>query len=65
MPTDRTIKSFQAEIIQRATTTLDRPLSEREQSFITQRCGFIVLEMIHDTVSAASAAELERYLNSE
>ena len=42
-----------------------RPLTAQEQAFITARAGFPALETIRDTVDAATAAELEEYLNSD
>jgi hypothetical protein len=43
---------------------LGRPLTAQEQVFITARVGFLALETIRDTVEAATASELEAYLNS-
>ena len=60
-----TARRWQAEIVKLATERLGRPLSEPELAFITSRLGFIALEVIQDTVKAASASELEEYLNSE
>ena len=48
-----------------AETKLKRPLRDYERKFIVSRGGLIALEMIHDTVKAADADELERYLGSE
>jgi hypothetical protein len=48
-----------------AQSKLGRPLTAKEHAFITARGGFLALEAIHDTVTAASAAKLEDYLNSE
>ena len=65
MTVDRTIQSFQADIICAAVKTLGRVLTAQEQSFITQRCGFIGLDVIHETVTTANRQDLERYLNSK
>jgi len=62
---DRTARSWQKVIISDSEAKLKRPLREYERRFIECRGGFIALEMIHDTVKAADAGELERYLGSE
>ena len=59
------IRSFQREIIRIAARQLGRELTAKEKEFVTSRHGFVALEMIHDTVCAGSAAEVEQYLNSE
>jgi hypothetical protein len=56
---------FHESIIGTATKKLGRPLSAKEHWFITSRKSFIALEMIADTVEAADAEEVFRYLNSE
>ena len=43
---------------------LGRPLTAQEQAVITARAGFLALETIRDAVNAATASELEEYLNS-
>ena len=62
---DLTTRRFQRRIIKQATERLGRQLTEAETRFITDRGGFVALEMIYDTVRAASLSELEEYLNSE
>lgn len=62
---DPAICGFQQEILDLARTKLGRPLTETEERFVRSRGGFVALEMILDTVRAASPAELEKYLNSE
>jgi hypothetical protein len=52
-------------IVAEAERKLGRPLRDYEKTFITSRGGFVALEMIHDTVKAASPVELEAYLGSE
>jgi hypothetical protein len=59
------IRAFQADIIKTAESKLGRPLTEREQQFITSRLGFIALEMISDTVRALDPERLGSYLNSD
>jgi hypothetical protein len=44
---------------------LGRPLTGREQAFISARAGFLALETIRDTVAAATPSALEEYLNAE
>ncbi len=44
---------------------LGRPRTTQEQAVITERAGFLALETIRDAVNAATASELEEYLNSE
>lgn len=44
---------------------LGRPLTAQEHALITTRSGFLALEAIRDTVTGATAAELEEYLNSK
>jgi hypothetical protein len=56
---------WQKTIIADAERKLGRPLRDHEREFITSRGGFIALEMIHDSVKAAEADELEIYLGSE
>ena len=65
MESSRTIKSFQSAIVKIAEGKLGRPLTEKEQQFISARQGFIALEAIHDAISAYPYADVERYLNSE
>ena len=65
MESSRTIKSFQSAIVKIAEGKLGRPLTEKEQQFISARQGFIALEAIHDAISAYPHADVERYLNSE
>ncbi|HTC23273.1 MAG TPA: hypothetical protein VK688_02860 [Gemmatimonadales bacterium] len=60
-----TVRAFQQAIVTLAQSKLGRPLTAKEHAFITARGGFLALEAIHDTVTAASAAKLEDYLNSE
>jgi hypothetical protein len=45
--------------------SLGRPLTAREHAFITARGGVLALEAILDTATAATASELEEYLNSD
>ena len=65
MESNHIIESFHSAIIRVAVSKLGRGLSEKENLFITQREGFVALEMIHDSVCAATKDELVRYLNSE
>ncbi len=60
-----TVSAFQQTIVALAQQKLGRPLTAKEHAFITARGGFLALEASRDTVTAASAAELEEYLNSE
>lgn len=53
------------EILTAARDKLARPLTDKESAFVTSRAGLVALEMILDTVRADTAAEIERYLNSE
>jgi hypothetical protein len=62
---DRAARNWQTSIVAAAEAKLKRPLRDYERRFIECRGGFIALEMIHDTVQAADASELERYLGSE
>jgi hypothetical protein len=62
---DLTTRRWHKRIIRDAEKTLGRPLQDHEKQFITSRVGYVALEMIHDTVKAASKEELERYLGSE
>lgn len=56
--------TFPVQAGHQAQIAVRRPLTAKEHAFITARGGFLALETIHDTVTAASAAELEEYLNS-
>ena len=58
-------RNWQKAIVAQAEAKLKRPLRIDERRFIERRGGFIALEAIEDTVKAADAAELERYLGSE
>lgn len=60
-----TVRALQQTIVALAQQKLDRPLTAKEQAFITTRGGFLALEAIRDTVTAATPAELEAYLNAE
>jgi hypothetical protein len=60
-----TVRAFQESIIVLAQQKLGRSLTAREHTFITARGGFLALEAIRDTVSAAIPSELEAYLNAE
>jgi hypothetical protein len=62
---DLTVRRWHKAIIADAQKKLGRPLKCHEREFITSRGGFMALEMIHDTVKAASRNELESYLDSE
>jgi hypothetical protein len=64
VPADGTVRAFQQTIVARAQQKLGRPLTAKEHAFITTRGGFLALETIRDTVEAATASELEAYLNS-
>ena len=64
VPVDGTVRAFQREIVAAAQSKLGRPLTAQEQAFITARAGLLGLETIRDTVEAATASELEEYLNS-
>lgn len=59
------VQGLHRHIIETATKKLGRSLSPQEMHFITSRSGYIALEMISDTVDAADADEILRYLNSE
>jgi hypothetical protein len=60
-----TVRTFQQAIVALAQQKLGRPLTAKEHTFITARGGFVALEAISDTVTAATPAELEEYLNTE
>jgi hypothetical protein len=60
-----TIRTFQQAIVALAQSKLGRPLTAKEHTFITARGGFVALEAISDTVTAATPTELEEYLNTE
>jgi hypothetical protein len=62
---ERTIHRWHKAIIQEAEAKLGRSLTDYETAFITSRSGMIALEMIHDTVKAATKPELEVYLAAE
>jgi hypothetical protein len=59
------VQAFRQTIVAMAQQKLGRPLTGKEQAFITTRGGFLALEAIRDTVTAASASELTEYLNSD
>lgn len=65
MDNERLVKTWQQAILRDAEAKLKRTLTEDERRFIESRGGFIALEMIHDTVKAVDAAELQRTLGSE
>ncbi|HVU27704.1 MAG TPA: hypothetical protein VHG71_08215 [Verrucomicrobiae bacterium] len=65
MNSEATVKNWHKAIIADAEKKLQRPLKDYEKKFITSRGGFIALEMIHDTIKAFSANEIESYLSSE
>jgi hypothetical protein len=60
-----TVRAFQQSIVALAQSKLGRSLTAREHTFITARGGLLALEAIRDTVTAATPAELEEYLNAE
>jgi hypothetical protein len=60
-----TVVAFQETIVTLAQQKLGRPLTAQEHAIITAQGGFLAPETISDTVTGASAAELEEYLNSE
>jgi len=62
---DPTTNSVHKAIINAATQTLGRDLTEQEKQFITSRGGCIALEAIMDTVRAETRDYVEHYLNSE
>lgn len=65
MDSDPVVKAWQKAIMADAQKKLGRPLKDFEKRFIASRAGFIALEMIHDTVKAATKAGLRAYLSSE
>ena len=62
---DPLVRRMQKAIIADAESKLKRPLRDHERKFIVSRGGLVALEMIHDTVKAGDAAEVERYLGAE
>jgi hypothetical protein len=58
------VRAFQQTIVAMAQQKLGRPLTAKEHAFITARGGFLSLEAIRDTVTAATLTELEEYLTS-
>jgi hypothetical protein len=62
---DPLVRKWREAIVADAEARLGRPLLDHERRFIESRTGLLALEMIHDNVRAAGAAELERYLASE
>ena len=64
MDNEATVQAFQSAVIIAASEKLGRPLTEREQQFITSRGGFLALEAIADTVRSEAKARVEQYLNS-
>jgi hypothetical protein len=60
-----TVRAFHESIVVLAQQKLGRSLTAKEHTFITTRGGFLALEAIRDTVTAAPPSELEEYLNSE
>ena len=65
MNSEAAVRSFHWAIIKTATEILGRPLTAKEETFITSRGGFLALEAILDTVRDASKERVEQYLNSE
>ncbi len=65
MATDSIILNFQAEISALAVERLGRPLSAKEQAFITRHEGLIALESIFDYVATLSGPQLEQYLSAD
>lgn len=65
MSNDKIVQRMHKEILTAARDKLGRPLTDKESAFVTSRGGLVALEMILDTVRADTAAEIERYLNSE
>jgi hypothetical protein len=49
----------------RRTQKLSRPLTEKEQAFITKHAGFLALEALHDFIRAAQPAEIVDFLHEE
>jgi hypothetical protein len=64
MNSDGTRADVSAEDPPMAQQKLGRTLSAKEHAFITARGGFLALEAIRDTVTAATLSELEAYLNT-
>ena len=65
MDNEKTVKEWQASIINECVNRLGRKLTSIEKNFITSRGGFMALEAIEDTVKVTNGKELEEYLNSE
>jgi hypothetical protein len=65
MSQDPAVLRWQKAIISDAEAKLLRPLRADERRFIESRASMIALELIHDTVKAKDAPELEAYLSSE
>jgi len=62
---DPAVRKWQAAILKECRKRLGRELTPEETRFITDRGGFIALEMIQDTVTSLEGQALEAYLNSE
>lgn len=65
MKSNDAVPGFHDAILCLAREKLGRALTEKETLFVTSRGGLVALAMILDTVRAGSAAEIERYLNSD
>lgn len=65
MDNENVVKNWQNEIIGECEKRLNRKLTSEEDYFVRSRGGFMVLEMIEDSVNTLNGSELEAYLNSE
>jgi len=65
MDNEKMVAGWHARIEAICEGELRRQLSDAERKFVRGRHGFIALEMIQDTVTGMSFAELQAYLNSE
>jgi hypothetical protein len=67
MDNERLVQNWQRAILELCATSLGRPLTSVESTFVTSRGGFLALEAIETHIKALSARpqELMAYLNSE
>ena len=64
MDNERLVRNWYRTLIEQSRTKLGRPLTDKEERFITAHGGFIALEARGESVASLAPLELERYLNS-
>ena len=65
MDNEEVVKNWQRAIIQACESKLDRSLTDHELAYITNRGGFMALEILEDNVNSLDREKLTSHLNSD